>query len=100
MTNAPIARRAGLLLPPVLLAAITLLALPSPAVRASSYGAGCAHVPIVYGIPPWGFHTGPPIGDTGSFARGHGQMNLAANTVSGSCARKTAPAAGPPVRSR
>jgi hypothetical protein len=37
----------------------------------------------VGGIPPWGFHTGPPIGETGSFSRGHGQIDLGANTVSG-----------------
>jgi hypothetical protein len=44
----------------------------------------CAQVPIVGGIPPWGFHTGAPItGATGSYARGHGDINLAANTVSG-----------------
>ena len=44
----------------------------------------CAQVPIVYGIPPWGFHTGQPIsGASGSYARGHGDINLAANTVSG-----------------
>jgi hypothetical protein len=44
----------------------------------------CAQVPIVGGIPPWGFHTGAPItGATGSYARGHGDINLTANTVSG-----------------
>jgi hypothetical protein len=44
----------------------------------------CAQIPIVGGIPPWGFHTGAPItGATGSFARGHGEINLDANTVSG-----------------
>ena len=44
----------------------------------------CAGVPIVQGIPPWGFHTGQPItGATGSYARGHGDINLSANTVSG-----------------
>jgi hypothetical protein len=44
----------------------------------------CAQIPIVGGIPPWGFHTGPPItGASGSFARGHGNIDLAANTVSG-----------------
>jgi hypothetical protein len=44
----------------------------------------CAQIPIVQGIPPWGFHTGQPIsGATGSYARGHGQINLSANTVSG-----------------
>ena len=44
----------------------------------------CKEVPIIPGIPPWGFHTGPPIaGATGSYARGHGNINLSANTVSG-----------------
>jgi len=44
----------------------------------------CAQVPIVGGIPPWGFHTGAPItGATGSYARGHGDINLTAGTVSG-----------------
>ena len=44
----------------------------------------CAQIPIVGGIPPWGFHTGAPItAATGSYARGHGDINLAANTVSG-----------------
>jgi hypothetical protein len=44
----------------------------------------CAQIPIVGGIPPWGFHTGAPItGATGSYARGHGHIDLAANTVSG-----------------
>src|SRR4029077_13392954 len=41
-------------------------------------------VPIVQGTPPWGFNTGSPItGATGSYARGHGDISLAANTVSG-----------------
>lgn len=44
----------------------------------------CAQIPIVGGIPPWGFHTGAPItGAAGSYARGHGDINLAAGTVSG-----------------
>jgi hypothetical protein len=44
----------------------------------------CSQIPIVGGIPPWGFHTGAPIsGATGSFARGHGDISLTANTVSG-----------------
>jgi hypothetical protein len=51
--------------------------------QAAGYTPGCGQVPIVGGIPPWGFHTGPSIGETGSFARGHGQINLEANTVSG-----------------
>lgn len=44
----------------------------------------CAPIPIVGGIPPWGFHTGAPItGATGSYARGHGDVSLSANTISG-----------------
>lgn len=44
----------------------------------------CAQIPIVGGIPPWGFHTGAPItGAQGSYARGHGHINLGASTVSG-----------------
>ena len=44
----------------------------------------CKQIPIVGGIPPWGFHTGSPItGASGSYARGHGDINLSANTVSG-----------------
>ncbi len=68
---------------PALLTLLALLALSSAASRAQPYSPGCGGVPIVYGIPPWGFHTGPPIGETGSFARGHGEINLEANTVSG-----------------
>jgi hypothetical protein len=44
----------------------------------------CSQIPIVGGIPPWGFHTGSPIiGATGSYGRGHGNINLATNAVSG-----------------
>jgi hypothetical protein len=67
----------------VLLALTLTLALGGTAGEAAGYSAGCGQVPIVYGIPPWGFHTGPPVGATGSFARGHGEINLEANTVSG-----------------
>src|SRR5438477_4339313 len=74
-----ITRRSG----PALLALMTLLVLSNMATRAAAYSPGCGEVPIVYGIPPWGFHTGPPIGESGSFARGHGDINLEANTVSG-----------------
>lgn len=52
--------------------------------HAAGYTPGCGQVPIVYGIPPWGFHTGSPIsGPVGSFARGHGEIDLQAHTVSG-----------------
>ena len=62
-----------------------LLALGTMAVSASGYQVQyCSQIPIVGGIPPWGFHTGAPItGATGSYARGHGDINLSANTVSG-----------------
>ena len=61
-----------------------LLALSAPASQAYSVDY-CPYIPIIrYGIPPWGFHTGSPItGASGSYARGHGNINLAANTVSG-----------------
>ena len=66
-----------------LLLLITLLTVAGTATRAFAFTPGCGQVPIVYGIPPWGFHTGPPIGVSGSFARGHGEIDLGANTVSG-----------------
>src|SRR6202790_1498130 len=78
MTN-HITRRSGL----ATLALMTLVALSGMAGQAAGYSPGCGQIPIVYGIPPWGFHTGAPPGVTGSFARGHGQINLEANTVSG-----------------
>jgi hypothetical protein len=61
------------------------LALIGLAGSASAYPTQyCAQVPIVGGIPPWGFHTGQPItGATGSYARGHGDIDLNRNTVSG-----------------
>lgn len=74
-----ITRRIGL----AILTLTPLLAFISMAGQAAGYSPGCGQIPIVYGIPPWGFHTGPPIGQAGSFARGHGQINLEANTVSG-----------------
>jgi hypothetical protein len=68
----------------VLVVLTSLLALAGMATQAAGYSPGCGQVPIVYGIPPWGFHTGAPItGPTGSFARGHGEINLDAHTVSG-----------------
>ena len=73
-------RRGGL----VVLALIPLLALLGLAGSASASVQYCKQIPIVGGIPPWGFHTGEPIsGPTGSYARGHGDINLNANTVSG-----------------
>ena len=62
-----------------------LLAFASvPGQAAASPVQYCAQIPIVGGIPPWGFHTGAPITTaSGSYARGHGDIDLAANTVSG-----------------
>jgi hypothetical protein len=66
----------------VVLAVTALLALSGMAGQASGYSPGCGQIPIVYGIPPWGFHTGSP-GEGGGYARGHGEINLQARTVSG-----------------
>jgi hypothetical protein len=62
-----------------------LLAVACAAGSATAYPVQyCAQIPIVGGIPPWGFHTGAPIsGATGSYARGHGDIDLSASTVSG-----------------
>src|SRR5450759_2031118 len=48
----------------------------------ASGATSCAQVPTVYGIPPWGFHTGSYSGESW-FAKGHGNINFEANTVSG-----------------
>ena len=42
----------------------------------------CSQIRTVYGIPPWGFHTGAYTGES-SFAKGHGNIELEAGTVSG-----------------
>ena len=70
------------------LAALVVTAMLALITVAGSAGAQpveyCEQVPIVGGIPPWGFHTGSPItGATGSYARGHGDISLNANSVSG-----------------
>jgi hypothetical protein len=81
MPRSHIAQRIG----PAVLVLAALLALTGMAGSASGSPIQfCAQIPIVGGIPPWGFHTGAPItAATGSYARGHGEINLAANTVSG-----------------
>jgi len=72
------------LLTTVIATASAAAALTATAGTAAGYSAGCGEIPIVLGIPPWGFHTGnPDFGSSGSFARGHGEINLGANTVSG-----------------
>jgi hypothetical protein len=61
------------------------LALAAMATPAGAYPVQyCSPIPIVGGIPPWGFHTGSPItGATGSYARGHGDINLSTRRISG-----------------
>jgi hypothetical protein len=76
-------RRVGL----AVLVLTPLLAIAG-ATMASSAGAYsvdyCSQIPIIQGTPPWGFNTGQPIsGATGSYARGHGDIDLDTNTVSG-----------------
>jgi hypothetical protein len=70
-------RRIGL----AVLGLMGLLAL-SGMTGSASAATSCSEIPTVYGIPPWGFHTGSYTGES-SFAKGHGEINLEANTVSG-----------------
>ena len=71
------------------LAAVTAVLTAVLAVTPASAGGYpvdyCPQIPVLStGIPPWGFHTGAPISTaTGSYARGHGDISLSANTVSG-----------------
>jgi len=79
----PRSRRSGIGLAVLVLTALAALTTMAGPASGNSVQY-CAQVPVVGGIPPWGFHTGSPIsGATGSFARGHGEINLSANTVSG-----------------
>jgi len=64
------------------LAGLTVLSAALGMTGSASGATSCSEVPTVYGIPPWGFHTGPYTGAS-SFAKGHGNINLEANTVSG-----------------
>jgi hypothetical protein len=66
----------------LVLAALTALLATLGMTGSASAATSCSQVPTVYGIPPWGFHTGSYTGER-SFAKGHGNINLAANTVSG-----------------
>ena len=81
MRGNPVTLRVGL----AVLVLASVLALVGMAGTAGAFTTQyCKQIPIVGGIPPWGFHTGDPItGATGSYARGHGDINLDANTVSG-----------------
>jgi hypothetical protein len=71
-------RRIGL----VVLALMPLLALGGAMAGSAGAATSCSAIPTVYGIPPWGFHTGSYTGES-SFAKGHGNIDLEANTVSG-----------------
>jgi hypothetical protein len=68
----------------VALTALALALLLAAVGMTGSAGAAtsCSQVPTVYGIPPWGFHTGSYTAER-SFAKGHGNISLEANTVSG-----------------
>ena len=70
---------------PLALVVALVSALAAMAGPASGYTTDyCSQIPIYQGTPPWGFNTGKPIsGATGSYARGHGNINLSKNTVSG-----------------
>ncbi|MGH2832961.1 MAG: hypothetical protein ACRDK2_09310 [Solirubrobacteraceae bacterium] len=61
---------------------VAMLLVLSGMAGSASAATSCSEVPTVYGIPPWGFHTGSYTGES-SFAKGHGDINLEANTVSG-----------------
>jgi hypothetical protein len=64
------------------LATLTALLATLGTAGSASGHTSCSQVPTVYGIPPWGFHTGPYTGSP-SFAKGHGDIDLQANAVSG-----------------
>jgi hypothetical protein len=64
------------------LAAVTLVLAMLWFNGSASGHTSCSEVRTVYGIPPWGFHTGPFTGSR-NFAKGHGKIDLAAKTVSG-----------------
>ena len=64
------------------LAGLTALLATMGMIGSASGATSCSEIPTVYGIPPWGFHTGSYTGES-SFAKGHGNINLGANTVSG-----------------
>jgi hypothetical protein len=78
MADAFLTRGLGL----ALLALTALLASLSVAVGSVRADTSCSEIPTVYGIPPWGFHTGSYTGES-SFAKAHGNINLEANTISG-----------------
>jgi|GEM_PF-4177747 len=95
MANVHLSRRGA----SVLLLLATLIALAGTADQAAGYSPGCGQIPIVYGIPPWGFHTGPPIGDSGSYLAGTAKSTSKPTPSPESCVRKSAPGSTQPARS-
>ena len=80
--------RRGILLAALTAVVATLSAVVTVAPAASAVSSAvdyCPYIPVLStGIPPWGFHTGSPISnETGSYARGHGDISLSSDTVSG-----------------
>jgi len=64
------------------LAAVAVLLGALGMAGSASAHTSCAQIGTVYGIPPWGFHTGAYSGESW-FAKAHGNINVKANTVSG-----------------
>lgn len=64
------------------LAAVTLVLAMTGFTGSASAHTSCAQIGTVYGIPPWGFHTGAYSGESW-FAKGHGDIDFEADTVSG-----------------
>jgi hypothetical protein len=63
---------------------IPLLALASTGTAGANPPQYCKQIPFIQGIPEWGFHANNPItGPTGSYTRGHGDISLTGNTISG-----------------
>jgi hypothetical protein len=82
MSRAPAARRRRVAVAAASALAALVASVGSPGLATGFSIHSCGEVPIEGGIPPWGFHTGA-FGAPGAFARGHGDINLSADTVSG-----------------
>jgi hypothetical protein len=64
----------------VALSTFGLAAGPAAAATAPCF----TQVPSLSTLPPWGFHTGDPLtGNSGSYARAYGDINLDTNQISG-----------------
>lgn len=77
-TNTPIRRLA--IAASVLVGLLALAMTGSAAARPQD----CKQIPYIQGIPEWGYHANNPItGARGSYTRGHGDISLTGNTISG-----------------